>query len=294
MERFEDKVKVIDFAQMAMDCYNSSKDDEFRKGFNELWRKVDQYPKNSWGMARDIGKPSTADEDQKTGFYSNFYINTSTNVGVMAIRGTDSLVDQIVDVTYVLDKSIEQYDQALSYFGYLQKRFSNVKKFYVCGHSLGGIVSKMIFPKTKVNTIAFNSPGVVEYLNKMHKPCTKSASSDAMCMPILDPMALTFCANGCPIGNLRHDNDVGPYKWLPVQGEARIPDSVDRIGGTDFTNSVIDIIDGEIHGDKHLIDQGLNEMPEFVKVAFENKLKYHSMRDMYTSLINSNYKNDRI
>ena len=213
----------------------------------------------------------------------------------MAIRGTDSLLDKIVDATFVLNKAIEQYDQALIYFQNLQKRFSNVTRFYVCGHSLGGIVSKMIFPRTKVNTIAFNSPGVSEYLKDNNKPFIKSASSDARCMPILDPMAITFCANGCPIGNLRHNNDVGPYIWLPVKGEDRIPDKSDEIDLKSLETSLLMMLEGRLTGDGDMVNEGYNEMPDFDKAAIKARLtKYHSMADMYNAIKNSEkYKNTR-
>ena len=41
MERFEDKVNVMSFAHLAMDCYNDPKDDIYRAGFNRSWMKVD-------------------------------------------------------------------------------------------------------------------------------------------------------------------------------------------------------------------------------------------------------------
>ena len=295
MTPYEEKTPVIYFAQMAMDCYNDPKDDEYRKQFNKLWIKADQYPKNSWGIARNIGKPSSADEDPKTGFYANFYLNHVTNVGVMAIRGTDSLLDGLADVTYILSKAIEQYDQAIRYFESLKSRYSDMKKFYICGHSLGGIVAKMIFPRTKVNTIAFNSPGVVQYLKENNKPYVKSGSSDARCVPMIDPYAITYCANGDPIGNLRHDNDVGAYKWLPVLGEERIPDQADKIDRKNLIKGLLDASTGIFDGNVDEYKKGVNEIPEFDKAAYFARLvKYHGMDDLYTALKQSSYKNDRV
>ena len=290
-----DKVSVIDFAQLALDCYNSSDDNDIRtKEFKKLWYRVDQWPRIDDWKLHDV---SGSDADAKTGFYAAFYLNNVTSTGVIAIRGTASLLDGIADINYVLDKLTKQYDEALTFVKMIQTSFiwSGVKNKYVCGHSLGGIVAKMIAPRTGLNTVAFNSPGVVEYLKKRHLPWFKVSNSDAMCSIPTKQTIITYCANGCPIGNLRHDNDVGPYKWLPVLGEARIPDNLDRIDGKNLKKALLDIYVAGADFAPGAVDKGISELPGFDKAAIDTKLtQYHSMRDMYVAIKQSKYKNDRI
>ena len=282
MERFEDKTKVTNFAQLALDCYNDPKDDDVRNNeFNRLWRKVDQWPrKDDYKLTTDVN--GSVDYDMYTGFYAAFYVNTATGVGAIAIRGTSmttNFTDYIADGDYVFDKVVDQYDEALKFVKLIQNSFqwSALKKKYVCGHSLGGILAKMIAPRTGLDTIAFNSPGVVQYLKKRKLPYIRAPFSDARCSIPQRQTIITYCANGCPIGNLRHDNDVGPYKWLPVLGEKRIPDQDDRIKNVVGNDALAALFPSE-----------------FVKTALSNLLDYHKMGDMYAALKKSNYSNDRI
>ena len=273
MLRFEDKTKVTDFAQLALDCYNDPKDDDVRNNeFNKLWRKVDQWPRtDDYKLTTDVN--GSVDYDMYTGFYAAFYVNTATGVGAIAIRGTSNttnLTDYLADADYVFDKAVEQYDEALKFVKLIQNAFqwSALKKKYVCGHSLGGILAKMIAPRTGLDTIAFNSPGVVQYLKHRNLPYTKSNFNDSSSSISRKQTIITYCANGCPIGNLRHDNDVGSYKWVSVKGEERIPDQHDRIYDKVFINAAID--------------------------AGITLTKYHKMGDLYKVLKTSEYKNDRI
>ena len=287
MEQFKDKTPVTHFAQLALDCYNSPKDDEYRKQFNRSWVKVDEWPRKT----DPYYDPKQLGADKDTGFYGAFYKNTTTNVGAIAIRGTSSVLDYLVDGEYVFDIPVKQYEEALNFVAKVKALYPNVKKLYVCGHSLGGIIAKMIAPRIGLNTIAFNSPGVVQFLKKRNLPWVRAYNSDAMCSIPAKQTIITYCANGCPIGNLRHDNDVGVYKWLPVLGEKRIPDSSDRINFTKLAGSIMELNMDPI--------DAIDNIPDFVKHTFINEqgivlLKYHSMVEMYVSLKSGLYQNDRI
>ena len=99
-----------------------------------------------------------------------------------------------------------------------------------------------------------------------------------MCSIPTKQKIITYCANGDPIGNSRHDNDVGSDKWLPVKGEARIPDQSDRVKNV-FENDALAAIFPS----------------EFVEDTVKAYLtKYHSMKDKYQTLKNSRYKNGTI
>ena len=277
LTKYEDKIPIIYFAQMALDCYNDPKDDDVRDNeFNRLWRKVDQWPRaDDYKLTTDVN--GSVDYDMYTGFYAAFYVNTATGVGIIAIRGTSdttNFTDYWADVNYTFDKAIEQYDEALEFVKMIKNSFqwSALKMKYVCGHSLGGIIAKMIAPRTGLNTIAFNSPGVKQYL-KEKKPqfAIKTFSGQRI---------ITYCAKGDTIGNFRSDNDFEPYKFVDVLGGAKIPDKDSRLSRLP----------------ELIIDSFIEEKSENKKHKFRTPMTYHSMIKLYEALKkkDSIYRNDRI
>ena len=125
------------------------------------------------GSSRTIHTTKFGDCDEKNGFYAAFYKNFTTGIGVLVIRGTDSLHDGLADAEYVMNVATSQYKEAKTFWHIMKDHylFSDVKKMYLCGHSLGGIVAKMIAPMTGLDTIAFNSRDVKVYLINRHLPC---------------------------------------------------------------------------------------------------------------------------
>ena len=194
-----------------------------------------------------------------------------------------------------MDIPIKQYEEALKYVSKIKALYPNVKKLYVCGHSLGGIVAKMIAPRTGLNTVAFNSPGVVQFLKAKNLPYFRAPISNAMCAVPMSQTVITYCANGDPIGNLRHDNDVGVYKWLPVLGEKKIPDNEDRIDGKNLVKGLLDMSNGIFDANDAEFDKGLSEIPGYEKAVVEARLlNFHYMKLIYEALKKSDYKNDRV
>lgn len=270
MTPYEEKTPVIHFAQLALDCYNDPNDDNIRKYFNKLWVKVDQWPrKNDFKLTTQVN--GTVDYDIYTGLYAAFYVNSFTGVGVIAIRGTSSLLDGIADEDYAFDKFNYQFSEAKNYAEIIKSShtWSALKKKYICGHSLGGIVAKVIAPMIGFDAIAFNSPGVKEYLKKRHPFYAKKSSANQR--------IVTYCAKGDTIGNFRHDNDFEPYVFIDVNHGQKLDDKIDRLATLPslIKESFIEKKDGEIH--------------------MRTPMTYHSMKYMYTALKTDNiHKNDRI
>lgn len=282
-----DRPLVTEFAQLALDVYEDKGDNNLRETeFNPLWRKIDQWPREGdWtrntrtistiNPRQDVGLNShqhtiKTDYDQNTGFYSAFYENFMTKVCVIAIRGTDSFLDVIADYDYVMNKVTKQYEEAKEFVFLMRDYYleSGPKKIYVCGHSLGGIVAKMIAPLTGFDTIAFNSPGVREYLQHRHLPSHYFGNDRDRNDP---QQIITYCAKADPIGNLRHDNDIGHYRFVDVKGGEQIPENDDRLKSSEF-------IKDSFYDSKNL----------FLLT------KYHKMIDMYEALKNSECQYDRI
>jgi hypothetical protein len=250
------------------------------------------------------------DYDDKTGLYAAFYVNKITAVGVVALRGTAAPYSLTLgaDTNYVFNSPLKQYEEAKEFVN-LIKKTAGSPKIYVCGHSLGGILAKMIAPVSGLNTIAFNSPGVKEFLSS-HKSyidiwhkivlsvtadlALKTMSADIR-STIFDSVerilnknegkniqahhlpnklssgqrVVTYCAKADPIGNLRNDNDFEPYKWLDVLGGEKIPEAHDRLFDVEF------MLDSIYRKNEGVI-----------------LTRYHGMKDMYKAIQNTDLKND--
>ena len=96
----ENMVKASELAQLALDVYNDPDDNDLRKNsFNKCWIKMDSWPKslglsmNSISRAQKAPPNGKNDQDRFSGFFSQYYLNNITGVGVIAIRGTDSFLD---------------------------------------------------------------------------------------------------------------------------------------------------------------------------------------------------------
>lgn len=116
--------------------------------------------------------------------------------------------------------------------------------------------------------IAFNSPGVKEYLINRHLPSHYFGKDRDRNDP---QQIVTYCAKGDPIGNLRHDNDLGPYKFVDVLGGKQIPEKDDRLNNETFLKYTI------------------KNKNEYVFLT-----KFHGMSDMYHALKESEYRHDRV
>lgn len=272
-DAYEESVKkllirpwVTEFAQLSLDVYNDPKNDSLRRdSFSKLWVRIQEWPRKEERTVT-ISNPRIAprtvlsdhDYDEASGFYAALYKHILTGIGVLAIRGTDASVlpDIVADYDYIMNKVTAQYEQVMR-FWFSIRHFTGLRKInklYVTGHSLGGIIAKMISPITGCDTIAFNSPGVREYLQRRELPTYKRT---------IEQKIITYCARADPIGNLRHDNDLGKYMWVDVKGGEKIPDSEDRLNSWEFLRDC--------------------------KVGTE----YHGMADMFKALKSGEYRNGR-
>ncbi len=105
-----------------------------------------------------------------SGLFVCIYTNFKLGISVMAIRGTEpdnygDLYDDIKFMTYT-GGQLQQSKDALSFYNSIKKSKTYEKEpiNFICGHSLGGIIAKVIGPRTDCHVCAFNSPGVLDYL----------------------------------------------------------------------------------------------------------------------------------
>jgi len=199
-------INVLDFAQLAIAAYG--KDDPIlnERDFHSNWVKVDCYPRPDDG----IFNFKVIDYDIHNGFSAAFYIHSITGCGVIAIRGTNPKIldDLLNDAAFSFNLAMSQYDDAILFCNIIKTSpyWKNLTKIYICGHSLGGILAKMISPFSHLDTIAFNSPGVVNELTKQSKSTRLNFTQKIV----------TYIAQADLIGNFEHLHDFGAFKMVNV------------------------------------------------------------------------------
>lgn len=153
-----------------MDVYNDPAEDDIRKNyFNANW--IAGPTNNHRGQKKyDRAAMSYSEYPSyscpETGLYARVYNHKYANYSVLAIRGTEGKFnDFATDAGYMLNYTeLQQYEDAREFYYEMLKYLKKHKPIqYVCGHSLGGILAKMIAPNTQVTTCAFNSPGVLDF-----------------------------------------------------------------------------------------------------------------------------------
>ena len=190
------------------------------------------------------------DYDPYTGFYSQIYVNNITGIGVISIRGTDNSISGLEDAKYFTNISLPQYKRACDFWRYLKNGFiySKIDLHYVCGHSLGGILAKLIAPVTGLKTVAFNSPGVKEFLTSQNPRLPSN---------VYPNQVVNFCASSDPIGMFRSDNDLGKYTKLDIKN---------------YSEKIKPLSQEETR---------VKSLSYLSKAFIENQTDFHSMRKMY-------------
>ncbi len=138
---------------------------------------------------------------------------------------------------------------------------------YVCGHSLGGIISKMIAPLTKVDVCAFNSPGVIEFLEHLNWP-----------IDILENQKIvTYVANRDEVGELKSYAELGERIYLATSHKNQTRVIVPDIHGLKYE----DIFPNEAAASLGSQNALSNRMP----------MPFHSMSTLYKYLYDNNFEN---
>ena len=198
--------KIIDFAQLSLDIYDDPEYADLKSGYSTNWSRV------------------CFKSNPISGFFAALYMNKSTNIGVISIRGTSNTPDKIADIKFVVYRGVqEQYAEIKDYINFLKNSviYKNINIKYCCGHSLGGILAKAIAPVSELDTIAFNSSGVKAFLIQNNLKSNVKT----------DQTIITYTANGDLVGNFRTyedttksykfdvSEDFGKHIYVPVNGD---------------------------------------------------------------------------
>ena len=229
--------------------------------YSNIQNSLTEDIKNDQSNVESNFKELSSITKESTGFKIALYVNNFYNCSVLAIRGTEPTDEMTLwtDVIYTLNVIPEMYKQAVKFYTMVSV-LPIVKKYplVACtGHSLGGIMAKMIAPTTGLSTYTFNSPGVLQILKKNKLPTGLKKGQEV----------LTFIATADPVGHLRSDNDLGKpsdHILLPVLNGKNIP-----VGSVKFH-------------DPNTLFNGINIT--FASNLKKNGVDYHGIVDMFNFL----------
>ncbi len=114
-----------------------------------------------------VKEASLTTVNPQTGFYSNVYRNTKTNEVVIAYRGTDkSMIDILQSDRQMLQRQVPvQYDDAVKQYEKVRKQFPKARLIFT-GHSLGGSLSNLMAYATGHKAVGFSPFGVKDIMSK--------------------------------------------------------------------------------------------------------------------------------
>ncbi len=227
---------------------------EARSQHSDLQKLLENEIKKDESYVNEIAKISKS----STGFKAALYISAFYNCSILVFRGTEQNdpMTFITDLLYTANIVPEMYKQAIHFYNYvLCLPFIKYYPLIACtGHSLGGIIAKMIAPVTGLSTYTFNSPGVLQILRENNFPIGLRLGQEV----------LTFIAEADPVGHLRWDNDFGgkeeDHIFLPVFDGKRI-------------------VAGSIFYHDNVLFEGINI--NYLNNFIKNKFIYHGIVDMF-------------
>lgn len=146
------KLSIFEYGLMANDVYLDEKE--------PMLPTLTAY---GWGRLVD-------DETKKhrAGFYARLYYNPIFDHYVIAFRGTSfsSPATLLADAQYTTGHKPKIYQQAVIFYAELLENLSDVEnpqaQISFTGHSLGGIIAKILAVETGVRAVAFNAPGIAK------------------------------------------------------------------------------------------------------------------------------------
>ncbi|MCG7904954.1 MAG: hypothetical protein JAY95_00325, partial [Candidatus Thiodiazotropha taylori] len=195
------------------------------RDFADKWRVLDQYD----GVIEAIDIDEFGQEHtymKTTGLSVTLFENVKTGEQVVAVRGTDDMLDVITDVVDIgVIGTAEKQEQYAALSAKVQQWLGDgvlQSGFSVTGHSLGGFLSANLaidYSSDITHTYLYNAPGVTGVAEGLLQAIHNTLSPDS----------LINIPNVLPISNIIASGDivssVGMYVSTPIMMsvEARLP-----------------------------------------------------------------------
>ena len=97
------ELKIINFAQLSLDIYDDPEYVDLKSRYSTNWSRV------------------CFKSNPISGFFAALYVNKSTNIGVVSLRGTSNTPDKIADIKFVVYRGVqEQYSEIKDYINFLK------------------------------------------------------------------------------------------------------------------------------------------------------------------------------
>lgn len=87
---------------------------------------------------------------------------------VIDVADVDGTLSQTKNLVELFEPPVSQFDTALGYANYIQKRYPKAK-ITVTGYSLGGSLALTVGAKKRLKTVTFNAPVPKDKLSKKDK-----------------------------------------------------------------------------------------------------------------------------
>ena len=186
---------LLDLGLLSKKIYGDFKDSQPRDllSMAKTW-----YPLIETCSDIDVFKNSTKGSNKsqdygelRSGFYACVYENLISKEKVMVIKGTYflSAEDLINDLSYgitdlfrkriPMDEYKKMSKHLINLFAISPELKNSIQ--YVCGHSLGGILAKMIACEFELNAVAFNSPSVKNVMTMYQLPIRPKSITTVHC-----------------------------------------------------------------------------------------------------------------
>lgn len=214
-QNIQDPPSILLLAQLALDVYDGKDDDDLRKShFNKDWIAHFTVARNVKNILDIKIDEKLLIECEKEGLFARVYGNKNYAYRILAIRGTEptSTGDLVADIRYFMNIEIKQFEALKNVYQILEVSIKDRPIQFVCGHSLGGILAKLLSPISKQDTCAFNSPGVLENLVKIMKKFFLGPKQKIV----------TYIAKRDLVGEYAHHADIGKRIFVATTNDNKI------------------------------------------------------------------------
>lgn len=217
---------------------------------------------------------------EKTGLFARVYHKIGTSYSVLAIRGTEGTLNDLSEDSYFMTNSILGTNINLDQVAYLvnfiheimqKKEYSNRPIKFLCGHSLGGIIAKLVATITGLHTCAFNSPGVLKWLQMKGWNVPTNSSSTII---------KTYVVNHDEVGETFANFDIGERITLATTSNNTI--SCENL----FSNKIDFNLLSTYAKCDNIIIKSLHNYLTTKKI-----MGYHSMATLFDYMYQNNYEN---
>ena len=170
--------KISEYNTFTQRVYNTDplKGKKYKKGQlipGTNYKILDISRNGTYGNKKQYGVPNHM-QAMTVAPVKNAYVGTNPEdkvdlvTDVIDVADVDGTLSQTKNLVEIFEPPVSQFDTALGYADYIQKRYPKAK-ITVTGHSLGGSLALTVGAKKYLKTVTFNAPVPKDKLSKKDK-----------------------------------------------------------------------------------------------------------------------------